>query len=289
MPRNNAEEALPPGSNRVRVGFWDALSPSLSGRQIVRKLVWPHRWTHGNFGDLLALDLARYFYPAYEPEVHSDGPRILPAGTYAAEARSGDVLAGVGLRSHHLRRPIPDDVLVWGLRGPHSLSGIQEVLGSSVQPRFLGDPGLLANKIWPTEPTEKPRGWVVIPHYRDLRRIRKELRHFKSLTLVSPDQPPSTVARLIRTSEGVISSSLHGLIFAHSYGRPAVAFGPPLFEGLFKYQDYADSIGWGLDWATSLEEAVKLASICRVPQVEETRRSIDFPPIETLAERFISR
>lgn len=74
----------------------------------------------------------------------------------------------------------------------------------------------------------------------------------------------------ITQCELVISSSLHGIILAESYGIPAVLFLPPALDNtLFKYQDYYYSTGrHSFPVATTIEEALKTKP-CELPSLEK--------------------
>ena len=52
-----------------------------------------------------------------------------------------------------------------------------------------------------------------------------------------------SVAKQIQKAECVYSSSLHGIIFAHSLGRPCVFVRPMTKEPMLKYEDYFLSVG----------------------------------------------
>ncbi len=94
---------------------------------------------------------------------------------------------------------------------------------------------------------------------------------------------------MIRQSEGVISSSLHGIIFAHSYGIPAVALRPPALEGKFKYLDYAASVNWRITFADSIDEALKMRKTEKAPDIHQVLREITFPSLRFLEEKQVKR
>ena len=264
----------------LRIGYWDPTADSWGLRSWLKRKITGHKWEKGNFGDLLAYELASKAFPSYSVLNAREGPRLLTVGSIADQARVGDVLAGVGFRRPSQAIRLPDSTVIWGLRGPLSLRLVEALRGPVMGVSFLGDPGLLASQLWPARGFETKQGWLVIPHYRHLSPIAARYRQQlpSDVTLQSPDCSPSEIAHAVRTSEGVISSSLHGLVFAHSFGIPAIPLLPPKGEGTFKYLDYAESIGWKLEFALSLEEALKRRSFEKVPNVNGVAKSVTLPP-----------
>lgn len=81
------------------------------------------------------------------------------------------------------------------------------------------------------------RGYRIVPHYKDdllmRRKYWKHLNHF-----VSVDASPAEFIASIFGAERVISSSLHGIIFAEALGIPACWLAPIGGEDDLKYYDY---------------------------------------------------
>lgn len=273
----------------IRVAYWDALEPQRRARHFLRSVIWPHSWRKGNFGDLFCRDFVGHFYPTSSIENSTGEKRLLAVGSIVSRAAAGDILAGVGLKEPRVRKGFPREITIWGLRGPLTLEILRERGFSSQSLAFLADPGLLAGTIWPKTHNEGSSGWVLIPHYRDFQRYSRIAKRYPELTIQSPDQEPSEIAQSIRQSEGVISSSLHGIIFAHSYGLPAIALRPPPLEGNFKYQDYAATVNWKLRFANSIEEALSMRAGARVPDTSQLVASITMPPVSFLREHGVMR
>lgn len=119
----------------------------------------------------------------------------------------------------------------------------------------LGDPGLLANRFLKTEPTAKyPFGFA--PHYVD-----KESHGTKAITeklgenvkLIDVEKHPDDVLQDISECATIISSSLHGIIVAHSLHIPTiwVRLSDKLTGGTFKFEDYASAVGYTIRPYTS--------------------------------------
>lgn len=109
-----------------------------------------------------------------------------------------------------------------------------------------GDPGLLANLLF-TEPVPKSHRLGIIPHFRE-----QDDPRFAELAKLSDDSvlidltgDPMAVIREIASCERVISSSLHGLIVADSFGIPNlhVKVSDRVNGDGFKFADYYSAFG----------------------------------------------
>lgn len=175
--------------------------------------------------------------------------------------------------------PADSDAAVWGsgfrtgqskglgvqLRTARLLSlrgtGTAGVIGVGANEHIpYGDPGLLVSTLQHKDPVA--RGPVVLPHFsafstRDTRREIRTVADELGAEVLYPHGSPLELAKRIGSAEVVYSSSLHGLVFAISYGVPAVPvrFGLAL-EPMFKYQDFYSAFGIEID---TFESAVKLA------------------------------
>lgn len=107
----------------------------------------------------------------------------------------------------------------------------------------LCDPGLLLSKLYtPVKPMAKTHKVGIIPHYVDESKVRKlygEKYHIISMRTNDIEK----LVDDILSCEVILSSSLHGIIFSHSYGVPAyhVQFTDFFKNGNFKFADYYSS------------------------------------------------
>lgn len=84
---------------------------------------------------------------------------------------------------------------------------------------------------------------VVIPHYYDYDAVTAKLQGKYDVLDVRTDDVESFVAKL-RQYDCVFSSSLHGIIIAHSFGIPALWMKcGNINSGPFKFHDYFSSVG----------------------------------------------
>jgi pyruvyltransferase len=196
-----------------------------------RSLRRPFPWH--NVGDRLALDLVQRILARRGltlAQYTGGARRVLTVGSVLHFASDGDVVWGTGVNAKAQAGPLKARRLdVRAVRGPLTASRLEE-LGIDV-PAVYGDPGILVSRIFPHE--RKPRwDYVVVPHFRE-----RWLRFFPHPTL-SPAQAPEPFLRKLVRARRVISSSLHGLVLAESYGIPAVWLENRSGEAPFKYHDY---------------------------------------------------
>ncbi len=88
----------------------------------------------------------------------------------------------------------------------------------------LGDPGLLLGRFLTQRQTKRYKIGL-IPHYLEKNNpriiaLRKD--NYKEIKMIDIQMGPITVCNLIKQCEMIISTSLHGVIFAHSLNIPAV-------------------------------------------------------------------
>ena len=177
-----------------------------------------------------------------------------------------------GLRKHH-QTPRPDgsQPFVWGtgvmfpvggefvknvriqlLRGPLTASMI------GVSARRFGDPGLLAREALGLGEVTRDDRIALIPHRNlvDDPLLAEVLRLEPALKLVDPRGPVEEVVRQIASAAHVISSSLHGLIVADSYGVANTWLDPRGIHGAahFKFYDYAAGVERPLSPPIMLDE-----------------------------------
>lgn len=178
-----------------------------------------------------------------------DMPKLLAIGSVLHKAGNGDVVWGAGVNGKAWPTKLGEGLFldVRAVRGPLTR---QVLLDYGIEcPEVYGDPGLLFPTLYSStiesvkKPDEKSAKIVYVPNLNDERfgpRSGKTLP--QSIMHVSPNNDPIRVARIISEAELVISSSLHGLVFADAYNVPCV----PLmswFEPVYKYIDYFEGTG----------------------------------------------
>lgn len=128
------------------------------------------------------------------------------------------------------------------VRGPQTRKFLMN-LGYEV-PEVYGDPALLLPRYY--NPTvEKKYQYGIVPHYNDYKIVEKWFENRPDIHLIDmmTNDIESKTNEFLQC-EKIISSSLHGIIIAHSYGIPAVwqKFSDKVFGDDIKYQDYFESV-----------------------------------------------
>lgn len=233
-------------------------------------------WTTPNFGDALSRWILGQVLPHLElgedicTTKNLGDNRLLALGSIFHLARSGDVVWGSGLGNHlksfHGPYKADPDIEILAVRGPLTRD-VYLKEGGVRCPEIYGDPAILLPEIY--TPEVKCRyGISVLPHVRDvqLSRLFPEARLINAATKNS-----LAVIDAIRASEFIITSSLHGLIVAESYGIPVVLYLPPairLSEPEFKYMDYFASTnrGYSVLYGGSLIDVYTYQSQIQYPE-----------------------
>ena len=184
--------------------------------------------------------------------------KILAVGSVLHEAQHNDVVWGVGVNSkNRLTLPRNSNLVFRAVRGPLTRKLVVDS-GFSCPPIF-GDPGLLFPLLFDKEirlrRSELERSaselgmsmpdTVVIPNINDDRFLPDFCvgeSASSSYMIVKPNLDPITVAAYISASKRVISSSLHGIVFAEAYGRSTYRM-TSQYEPEFKYNDYYEGTG----------------------------------------------
>ena len=111
----------------------------------------------------------------------------------------------------------------------------------------LGDPGLLATLLLEGNPRPK-FSLGVVPHWEEgakpaILELMKRFPHCKMIDVTNPDVLQTV--RAIASCEIVLSSSLHGLVVADSFGIPNARFRHSKTQGTddWKYLDYFSGVG----------------------------------------------
>lgn len=122
----------------------------------------------------------------------------------------------------------------------------------------MGDPGIFAADIVP--PSKRVYRWGIVPHYsqRNAPEI-KALAKEHGCVLIDPTNDPDKVLSYISACASILSSSLHGLIVADSYGLPCCWLNVPSHKSHeFKFMDYCNGVNRRPFDVVGLEEAKDL-------------------------------
>jgi pyruvyltransferase len=185
-----------------------------------------------------------------------------------------------------------DSASVVAVRGPRTAAAL-DVAG----PVSFGDPGLLASQLVPRVPSTKRSGVAFIPHFHTWgsRVGRDSLAHARraGVHVLRPTLAPKNVIRRVARSELVLSSSLHGVIVAHSLGVPALLVRiPGGGESDFKYRDYFESIEEDLSFASldaflnQRSSMARDAAIAAAPRIERKAEVLASGLVDAISRRY---
>lgn len=150
------------------------------------------------------------------------------------------------------------------VRGPKTRETLLE-LGYKC-PEIYGDPAILLPRFIHMDNNEKKYDYVIIKHLSDNRKINiDEGKNYIELDVRTDDF--LEFVRKISLGKKVISSSLHGIILAESYGVPAIMLN---YEGIdhFKFRDWYESTKrTSFPIANSIEEAINMQA-CELPDLQ---------------------
>ena len=162
---------------------------------------------------------------------------------------------------------------VHAVRGRLTLERLRGLTGSTLDDVAIGDPGLLASRLYPAK-TPAFRVCGIIPHHAELADIKrtneivaieresgiltettvKAMPRFERLAksipgsvVLNPESAPKTVISRISECKAVLSSAMHGLIVADSFGIPniRVVASDSLMGGDYKFKDYYSAFSKG--------------------------------------------
>lgn len=197
-----------------------------------------------NAGDQFSRLIAqRYFSPDIIPCDNRAlaEPNLILLGSILEWADAMSYVCGAGLISPGSKLDAaPRNISC--VRGPLTAL-ILEKQGIRMGASF-GDPGILASRIFPqTKPSDTNVG--VIPHYVDRGSPWLGFCRDQGVPVIDPFSPLEEFFDGLQRCETILSSSLHGLIFAHAYGKPAlwIELSNRIIGDGFKFLDYYSSIG----------------------------------------------
>jgi pyruvyltransferase len=201
-----------------------------------------------NFGDEMGKEIIEKLFHKKVMYASADDAQILAVGSiieYYNESRSSFsnkqpiYVWGSGVRLKNTEIKNRHDFKVLALRG--ELSAKKMGYPNGAVP--LGDPGILANLVYPKSPQTGKIG--IVPHMTHM--SSAQLNRFKGddrFIIINPMRDSNAVIKEITSCKLILSSSLHGLIVADSFKIPNVHVDiSKLEEGDFKFKDYYSGVG----------------------------------------------
>jgi predicted GH43/DUF377 family glycosyl hydrolase len=269
--RRSTDPAIP-------VFWWNAVG------QVLSPLTHEMKFNHGNFGDEASPDIVAKLSGIKVRPVRAGDHKLLAIGSILHRMSPGDVVWGSGIKSPDALDHIPvSDVELTAVRGPLTLEALKRNGWDVSGITELFDPGILLAGLYAKEldaydaSRNDAYGPVrIIPHFRDELVLRRNHPDW-SASFVTVDCHPLDMLKRLKGAEKVISSSLHGVIFAESLGIPAVWLASVGGEGSYKFLDYYASSGrTSVRACESLEEAL-MAQAPELPKIEFQKWLDTFP------------
>jgi len=196
-----------------------------------------------NFGDELTTDIIERLFNKKCELVNIDDADLYAVGSIVEiidrEKSKKSYVWGSGFISEG-GSVVNDSIIFKATRGYLSRRALPEKYHQIA----VGDPGLLSNLIYKN--LSAPTDCIgIVPHYNDSNsKILDRAKNDKRYKVISVRDTPENVVRQLTSCRIVLSSSLHGLIVADSFGIPNMhlRLSDKLAGGDYKFKDYYSSI-----------------------------------------------
>lgn len=206
-----------------------------------RNMVWS--WCEPvNFGDWVGpflFEARTGTKPLYHKlDRRTGGTALVTAGSIMAHIRRADAAivwgAGIISREDVFERPRE----IRAVRGPLTRARCL-ALGYNC-PEVYGDPAILLPLYLDLGGAQVTHALGLVPHFVNLDEATRLFASRPGIRIIDVRRPLPEVCAAIAACGAIASSSLHGVIVAHAYGRPAarVAFAAPLKGDGVKFADY---------------------------------------------------
>ncbi|HYX08360.1 MAG TPA: polysaccharide pyruvyl transferase family protein [Bacteroidales bacterium] len=235
-----------------------------------------------NFGDVLSKIIVRKVAEKFnitnfndkfnKLEFFADSKQLLPIGSILHAAKENAIVWGSGINGKVRKTIRVKNLDVRMVRGPLTRMVLLE--NGINCPSIYGDPALLVSDFFNYKLTGKKNEYIIIPNLNDL-------IFYKGIdNVISPLDDWDIIIQEIAQSKLVVSSSLHGIIVAESFGVPARHV-LSYFEPVFKYIDYYRGTGRKkYKFAQSIDDALRMGGEI-LPDVEELKKNMyDTFPID---------
>lgn len=198
-------------------------------------------------------------------EADANLPNLIAIGSILHWADQNTVIWGTGLLASEIKINAKPRAIV-AVRGPLTRARLIEQ-GLNC-PELFGDPGVFISDFIPASPARHAVG--LVPHYIDAHLEFVSLARADGVEIIDVALPIEEYIRRLTSCRRIVSSSLHGLVFAHAYGIPAVwvRLSDAVLGGGFKFFDYYASIGIERSEVPNLgagDSFAKIEGFCALP------------------------
>lgn len=205
-------------------------------------------------------------------QANANGPNLIALGSILQWADQHSVIWGSGyINTKVSPSELPAHILA--VRGPLTRERLhtQGFSGDFI----LGDPGVLLPEFLPASLSKSTLG--LIPHYVDMDEPFVGRALAAGVCVIDPSLPLADYTAKLTSCNAILSSSLHGIIFAHAYGIPAgwIELSDRVIGDGFKFRDYYASVGISSNDIQSLDASAsfeRMAEACHLPpsQIDAT-------------------
>jgi pyruvyltransferase len=232
-------------------------------KQNISLYYWKPSRTLDNFGDRLSYELVSRIVGRKINFTNHKGykKKLLAIGSVLNAANNGDVVWGSGFLLHGRMNKEINNLDIRSVRGPRTRESLKKNFNLDA-PEIYGDPALLFPYFFPEFKRNKyPKyDYVLIPHMSQTDAVFDK----NDERVVRPTEDWQIVASKIINAKMVISTSLHGLIIAESFGIPARLLNENKYfqrrkAHIFKYEDYYFGTNRSeFKYANSVKEALEM-------------------------------
>lgn len=270
---------------KLNLAYWHA--GIIFDLNLIAKFFTSKYFKVGNAGDLFACDLVRHLYGDIKIVNIPSRPRLFLVGSILSwPIKKDDVVYGIGFKkSSEKINKIFNSNAIYSLRGPHSS---KRVFFNSAN--LSMDPGTLVREvygesIYENESFPQQSKTLHIPIHS--KRYDKYNFPF-NFDFCDIDDHPINVVRRISKYERVVTSSLHGYIFARCLGKKVCAY---YDESNFFDDNY---FKW-IDFFSSINEEHHLIHVPNIndnsfisrPEINQSISDFNFPSKEFLIDKKI--
>lgn len=241
--------------SRSKPNFGDAMSPILCERLAGCPVVYAER----RRCDLVAIGslMGRFRECLFHPRVHVWGTGFIEE-----------------------QPPRKSRFYYHALRGRHSARIVR-----SLELDVFGDPGLLADMLWPEfKIIAKSHRVGIVPHYEDREdpQVEAMAARLPHSVVIDVFRDVKDVLRQIAGCECILSSSLHGLVVADAFGVPNawIKMSNKVRGNDFKFRDYYSVFGLDANVSPTSPERIDTPALDRIvetygrPGLAEVKRKL---------------
>lgn len=235
--------------------------------------------TQYNFGDKLNPIILKYLFD--KPVVHSERvinffhkPTIIFIGSILGNLKGSEyIIMGAGFKRDSQKIKFKHKKII-AVRGPLTRKTL--IKNNIDCPKIYCDPVLLLSEIFPYKNYLKVWDLGIIPHYVDkeyLKAIRIKDYGLK-YKIIDVFSSIDDIVEDIKKCKYIVSSSLHGIVAAHSYSIPTtrMVISDKIKGGDYKFNDYYGSMGekahnvYKISGCLDLMECISLAKSYRIDE-----------------------